>query len=231
MSSARATRPRYQPVWNRSSSSKRDWKGSTIRKAARICEPVCSTRISCSSSFQLRSSFLATGSSRRYGADACSSMRISVGACSVRGPGRGAMRSLGGWPSPTFSPHGDVPSPTRQQTGVATARKETGMLIAVLAAGFWWAVFVWAFRRDRRRVRNGLLLLIAVHASISLVVRSAKATLPFGQLIGLAGAIMTVLGVIALGIFLVANGLTMARKEGRTLGNLLSGLAGLALLA
>ncbi|HLS73831.1 MAG TPA: YdcF family protein [Actinomycetaceae bacterium] len=104
------------------------------------------------------------------------------------------------------------------------------MLIAVLAAGFWWAVFVWAFRRDRRRVRNGLLLLIAVHASISLVVRSAKATLPFGQLIGLAGAIMTVLGVIALGIFLVANGLTMARKEGRTLGNLLSGLAGLALL-
>jgi len=104
------------------------------------------------------------------------------------------------------------------------------MLVAVLAAGFWWAVFVRTFRRDRRRVRNGLLLLIAVHASMSMVVRSAEATLPFGQLIGLAGAIMTVLGVIALGIFLVANGLTMARKEGRTLGNLLSGLAGLALL-
>ena len=105
------------------------------------------------------------------------------------------------------------------------------MLTAVLAAGFWWAVFIWAFRRDRRRVRNGLLLLIALHASISLVVRSSEATLPFGDLMALAGAIMTGLGVIALGVFLVANGLTMARKEGRSLGNLLSGLAGLALLA
>lgn len=104
-------------------------------------------------------------------------------------------------------------------------------MLTVVLAGLWWAVFIWAFRRDRRRVRNGLLLLIAVHASISLVVRSAEATLPFGELMGLAGAIMTALGVIALGVFLVANGLTMARKEGRTLGNLLSGLAGLALLA
>lgn len=105
------------------------------------------------------------------------------------------------------------------------------MLTAVLTAAFWWSVFVLVFRKDRRRVRNGLLLLIAAHASISLVVRSAEATLPFGELMVLAGAMMTGLGVLALAVFLVTNGLTMVRKEGRSLGNLLSGLAGLALLA
>lgn len=105
------------------------------------------------------------------------------------------------------------------------------MLTAVLGAGFWWAVFLLVFRQDRRRVRNGVLFLIAAHASLSLLVRSLEASLPFGELLVLAGTLIVGLGVIVLGIFLIANGLTMVRREGRSLGNLLSGLAGLALFA
>ena len=105
------------------------------------------------------------------------------------------------------------------------------MLTAVLGAAFWWAVFVLVFRQDRRRVRNGVFFLIAAHSTVTLLARSLESTLPFGELLVLASAVMVCLGVLALGVFMIGNGLTMVRKEGRSLGNLLSLLAGLALFA
>lgn len=105
------------------------------------------------------------------------------------------------------------------------------MLTAVLGAAFWWAVFVLVFRQDRRRVRNGVFFLIAAHSTVTLMARSLESTLPFGELLVLATVVMVWLGVLALGIFMIGNGLTMVRKEGRSLGNLLSLLAGLALFA
>ncbi|MFC7457340.1 YdcF family protein [Brachybacterium sp. GCM10030267] len=104
------------------------------------------------------------------------------------------------------------------------------MLGSLIWTAFWWAVYLLVFRQDRRRVRNGVLLLIALNASVSLVTRLVS-TLPLGNLFALAVGIVSLLGVLALGVFMVANGLTMVRKEGRSLGNLLSGLAGAALLA
>ena len=105
------------------------------------------------------------------------------------------------------------------------------MLGAMVTTAFWWTIYLLVFRRDRRRVRNGALLLIALYSSISLMARLVSTTLPLGDLLVLAAAGLALLGVVALGVFLIANGLTMVRKEGRSLGNLLSGIAGLALLA
>lgn len=104
------------------------------------------------------------------------------------------------------------------------------MLGAVVGTTFWWAVYLLVFRRDRRRVRNGVLLLIALYSSVSTLTRLISTTLPLGDILVLVAAGVALLGIIALGVFLIANGLTMARKEGRSLGNLLSGIAGLALL-
>ena len=102
------------------------------------------------------------------------------------------------------------------------------MLGVLLGTAFWWAVYLVVFRQDRRRVRNGVLLLIALYSSLSALARLVSTTLPMGDLLVLAGAAVALLGVLALGVFMVFNGLTMVRKEGRSLGNLLSGVVGLA---
>lgn len=104
------------------------------------------------------------------------------------------------------------------------------MLGAVVGTAFWWAVYLLVLRRDRRRVRNGVLLLIALYSSVSTLAQLISTTLPLGDVLVLVATGVALFGIVALGIFLVTNGLTMVRKEGRSLGNLLSGLAGLALL-
>src|SRR5699024_9068990 len=71
----------------------------------------------------------------------------------------------------------------------------------------------------------------AVYATVSLVLRFWATAIPLGDLLTLALAVMLLLGVLALAVVLIGNGLTMIRKEGRSLGNALSGLAGAALLA
>lgn len=105
------------------------------------------------------------------------------------------------------------------------------MLGALIGTAFWWGLYVLVFRHDRRRVRNGVLLLVALYSSLSTLALLVETTLPLGDLLVLAVVMLEVLGLIGLGMFLVWNGLTMVRKEGRSLGNLLSGLAGLSLLA
>ncbi|ASK66356.1 hypothetical protein CFK39_11605 [Brachybacterium avium] len=104
------------------------------------------------------------------------------------------------------------------------------MLGSLIGTAFWWAVYLLVFRRDRRRVRNGVLLLIALYSSTSTLTLLVETTVPLGEVLVLTGTALALLGVIALGVFMVWNGLTMVRKEGRSLGNLLSGLVGLALL-
>lgn len=104
------------------------------------------------------------------------------------------------------------------------------MLSALIGTAFWWGLYLLVFLRDRRRVRNGALLLIALHSGLSTLALLVQTALPLGDLLVLLGAGVAVLGVLVLGVFMVANGLTMVRKEGRSLGNLLSGLVGAALL-
>lgn len=105
------------------------------------------------------------------------------------------------------------------------------MLGSLIGAAFWWGLFLLVFRRDRRRVRNGVLVLIALDASLMAMLQLIGETIPFGGAVVLALGVLVVLGVLVLAIALIGNGLTMARREGRSLGNALSLLAGLALIA
>ena len=104
------------------------------------------------------------------------------------------------------------------------------MLGSLIVTAFWWGLYLLVFRQDRRRLRNGALLLIALYSSLSTLARLVETTLPLGQVLVLAAVVLELLGVLGLAVFMVWNGLTMVRKEGRSVGNLLSGLAGLALL-
>ncbi|MFC8599554.1 YdcF family protein [Isoptericola sp. NPDC057191] len=108
------------------------------------------------------------------------------------------------------------------------------VVLSVAAFAFWGGWLALSLRADRRRLRNGFLAIAVVYTGAGLV----------GQLVTLAPGGATVLGwlalalfgVLALGllalpVFLVVNGLTMVRRERRSLGNLLSLLVGLAMLA
>ncbi|MDR1212938.1 MAG: YdcF family protein [Propionibacteriaceae bacterium] len=99
----------------------------------------------------------------------------------------------------------------------------------------WLAIFAFSLWRDPRKLRNGVYLLAAV---------SAAGFSLFWYLIGglrqtgrsdttyllLAGAAAVVLVALVLGVMLVLNGLTMLRREGGRLANLLSLGLGLVIL-
>lgn len=91
-------------------------------------------------------------------------------------------------------------------------------------------LFAASRRRDARRFRNGVFLLMA--AGFGVVALSAVLVAvfpPFGLLVVLAVVLVPVL-VLALAVFAIANGITMLRSEGHSLGNLLSLLVGIALI-
>lgn len=107
-------------------------------------------------------------------------------------------------------------------------------LIAVAALGALVAgAGVWLSWRDGRRIRNGVLIL----AGLGVAGGAALLALAQSPAAGLARAVVAVaffgvlLTYVVLTLFLIANGIVMWRKESRTAGNLLSLLAGLALLA
>jgi len=88
-------------------------------------------------------------------------------------------------------------------------------------------IFLVSVRQDRRMFRNAILLgLVFISAAVALLLSKPEHAEVFLVLCYL-GAILTSL---ILTCFLIANGLTMVRKEGRSLGNLLSLLTGLAII-
>ncbi|NEB77575.1 YdcF family protein [Streptomyces sp. SID14478] len=92
--------------------------------------------------------------------------------------------------------------------------------------------FCWGVRQDRRQFRNAVLLGLTV-LSLSLALLTQVDRLPHRLAVPVYSLVflVPVLAVIVLGGFLVANGLTMVRKEGRRPANLLSGLAGTGIFA
>ncbi|MGY0021570.1 YdcF family protein [Streptomyces sp. YJ-C3] len=86
--------------------------------------------------------------------------------------------------------------------------------------------------RERRRVSNAVLLgltLAFAAAALFLQLMSERPQLANDMMIALL--VLAALGVITLAWFLLANGITMVRKEGRSPANLLSLGAGIALVA
>ncbi|WP_396599359.1 YdcF family protein [Frigoribacterium sp. R86507] len=97
-------------------------------------------------------------------------------------------------------------------------------------AAVFLLLFVVSRRQDARRFRNGVFLLMAVgFGAVALSVAVVAAFPPLVFVFVLAAVLVPVL-VLALAVFAIANGVTMLRSEGRSLGNLLSLLAGLALI-
>jgi uncharacterized SAM-binding protein YcdF (DUF218 family) len=98
-------------------------------------------------------------------------------------------------------------------------------VLAVIPA----VLFAFGFKRDPRSVRNavwlGLLLVLLGLWAI------ATASGPLADVIGFA-VLAVVLGVgLVLPLALIGNGVVMVRREGRRLANLLSLLAGVAIIA
>jgi uncharacterized SAM-binding protein YcdF (DUF218 family) len=98
-------------------------------------------------------------------------------------------------------------------------------LAAVLAV-----VYVLLRRRDRRMLRNGVLLLGVVLFAVLGVVDVVLQRFPAAQVLLVGAILLFPVGVVVLAGFLVANGVRMFRREGRSLGNLLSLIAGVLLV-
>jgi len=104
------------------------------------------------------------------------------------------------------------------------------MTLLVPAAVFA-VLYVVSRRRDARRLRNGVFLVGALGSLLLAGVLELAAASALLQLVVFAGFALAGVLILVLAVFLVANGVTMLRLEGRSLGNLLSLLAGLALVA
>lgn len=104
------------------------------------------------------------------------------------------------------------------------------MLGAVTAVVLWWAAYLLLFRQDRRRLRTGLALLLAVHASILLLDLLICGERPAGEALLVAGGTLGLLGALALGVTVVVGAAVVSPLESGPVGRIISGLGGLALL-
>ncbi|MER8103102.1 YdcF family protein [Kitasatospora sp. NPDC094016] len=105
-------------------------------------------------------------------------------------------------------------------------------MIVYVPAALFFLLFGVGVLRDRRQFSNAVLLGIAVSLlALALLAELRKAPTLVMELAAVAIILLPALGTAALVWFLIANGLTMIRKEGRRPANLLSLLAGLGILA
>ncbi|MCX4691315.1 YdcF family protein [Streptomyces sp. NBC_01408] len=103
-------------------------------------------------------------------------------------------------------------------------------MVAFALAALFFLAFCISAREDRRRFRNAVLF------GLTFITLSFALLLQVERLPGWAAPVVVLLvfatpalGTLALGVFLVANGVTMVRKEGGRPANLLSMLAGLGI--
>ncbi|MFI2607461.1 YdcF family protein [Kitasatospora sp. NPDC018619] len=104
-------------------------------------------------------------------------------------------------------------------------------MIAYAPAALFFLLFGIGVVRDRRQFSNAVLLGIAVSLLfLALLAELRKAPDLVVSLVAAVIVLLPALGTAALVWFLLANGLTMVRKEGRRPANLLSLIAGLGIL-
>lgn len=104
-------------------------------------------------------------------------------------------------------------------------------MYAFVAAAFWFVVFAVSFLRERRLFKNGIFLVLTLmFAGIGMifVVDAFNDTAAHWLVLAILATIPLAIAVLA--VFLVVNGITMLRREGRRPKNLLSLLAGLGII-
>lgn len=105
-------------------------------------------------------------------------------------------------------------------------------MLAFVPAVLFFALFGVSVREDRRLFRNAVYLgLTFIFTSIGLLMQVKQLPHPIAELVFVLVFLIPTLGTIALGFFLIGNGLTMVRKEGRSPTNLLSFAAGVGIFA
>ena len=98
-------------------------------------------------------------------------------------------------------------------------------------AAVWLVFFLVSFARDRRRLRLGLYLLMSlIFIGFGLMLMLAAVSRDAASIVAFGLVLLIPVLIFALAIFLICNGVTMLRREGRRPANLLSLLTGLALL-
>lgn len=102
-----------------------------------------------------------------------------------------------------------------------------GMVISFIFCAIFWGILAWSMHRDRSRYRNVIFLFLAIVFTVPFLL-----SFTFKASGTIAGILMLALFlfVLVLPVFLIANGVTMMRKEGRSLANLLSFGLGIATL-
>ncbi|MBO9045750.1 YdcF family protein [Curtobacterium flaccumfaciens pv. flaccumfaciens] len=103
-----------------------------------------------------------------------------------------------------------------------------GLGAAPVFALLFLVLYVLGRRRDPRMLRNGVFLTAAVLFGLGTVVAVLTRVVPGFSLLVAVVLLLVPLAVVVLGVALVANGLQMLRAEGRSVGNLLSLAAGVA---
>ncbi|GAA2096947.1 YdcF family protein [Microlunatus panaciterrae] len=103
-------------------------------------------------------------------------------------------------------------------------------MVNLALGGIFAVLFVSCQARDKRQLRNGVLLVLAAGFTLNGVVQQLSVWFPWVRWVYLAQVLLVPFGVMVLAAFLVVNGVTMLRREGWGLGNLLALLAGLVLL-
>lgn len=98
------------------------------------------------------------------------------------------------------------------------------------AAVLCWVACPLLFRADPRRMRLGLVLLLAVLTSAASLVLLAPWGLPAGTALLLVAGALGLIGTLALGATVVVGALAVSRQDSGLAGRALSGLGGLALL-
>lgn len=97
----------------------------------------------------------------------------------------------------------------------------------------WGGLLLWSLKRDPRSLRNGFMLIVFVHYLLGLLVYVASTSTMLETVMGIVALMLGVviaLGLLALPLLLVADGILMMRRERRSLANTLALLAGLTLL-
>ncbi|MBC7274905.1 YdcF family protein [Nocardioides sp.] len=108
-----------------------------------------------------------------------------------------------------------------------------GVLAACSGVLVWGGLLLWSLKRDPRSLRNGFLLLVFVHYLLGLLVYVASTSTMLATAMGivtLVVGLVIALGLLALPLLLVADGILMMRRERRSLANTLALLTGLAML-
>ncbi|WP_372698846.1 YdcF family protein [Arthrobacter sp. JSM 101049] len=103
----------------------------------------------------------------------------------------------------------------------------TSLILAALLA----VLYLWLRRKDRRMLRNGVVLVAAIWFGVGGALQILIQWFPPLEYLWLAVLALAPLAVLVLAGFLIANGITMLRSEGRRPGNLLTLLLGAAILA